>query len=133
MFCAATSKSQTISIKEKLPNGEYIVVIDGQEQRTITTEHARQIEQRKIDLDAANKSLELAFRKAELDALEIVLLKAERDSYMSLYSNEKSLRIAAENLNGGKTAGFFNNPIIQVLTKAAVPITTMLLSSKSKQ
>jgi hypothetical protein len=48
MLCAATY-SQQVSIKEKLPNGEYIILVDGVEQRTVTADHARQIAVDKLE------------------------------------------------------------------------------------
>lgn len=136
----------SIKIKVALGNGEYIVEINGVEQRTISAEHARDIAQRKIDLDAANRTvelltgerdslkrvIELTARKAELDAREIALLQLERNSYRSMFDAEHSLRLQSEKLQGGVT-GFFNNPFVQILTKAAIPAVNTWLSSRQKK
>src|ERR1051325_8929838 len=120
IFCAATSNAQSITIKEKLPNGELILLVDGVEQRTITADHAREITQRKIDLEAMTAErdllkqkatnlqavIDLMTRRSELDVHELALVRAERDSYKSLFEGEKDLRLKAEKLGGGKTTGF---------------------------
>jgi hypothetical protein len=134
-------------IKEQLPNGEFIVVIDGVEQRTITQEHAEQIKQRKEDLDRCQRARAVIDQLVAKQDQEIALLKKDREladaqvalereragRIESMYNSEYALRLKAEQLNNahGRVGKFFDNPLVQIGFKAVVPTVTMVRAFKN--
>ena len=136
MFCATNSNAQEIKVVDKLPSGEYILSIDGVEHRTITAAHARDIAERKIELDRVTRERNLLNQKIDLKQREIDLLNRDRqladsmianerkraESFELLYKGEHELRLAAEKLmNRGRVSSFFDHPAVQVVTKAVIP------------
>lgn len=146
-FCAAISdcQGQEVKVIEKLPNGEYRLSIDGVEQRTITVAHARQIEERKLELDRVTRERDLLNQKIDLKQREIDLLNRDRgladlmianankraESFELLYKGEHDLRLAAEKLMGrGRVSSFFEHPVVQIGVKLGWPALQTWLSSR---
>lgn len=139
------ASAQTINIKERLPDGEYIVVINGVEQRTITADHARRIAERNAELDRLKRAqplyegqiaqLKLSIDLAKKDAaLSDSMSKYEREraeKYLALYNGEQALRLQAEKLGGrGRVSKFFDHPITQIALKLTVPVAQTILTAR---
>jgi hypothetical protein len=134
-------------VKEKLPNGEFIVVIDGVEQRTITQAHAEQIKQHNADLDKCQRARAVIDQLVAKQDQEIAVLKKDREladaqvalereragRIESMYNSEYALRLKAEQLNNahGRVGNFFDNPWVQIGFKAVVPTVTMVRALKN--
>lgn len=139
------SGPQAALVKEQLPNGEYIVVISGVEQRTITADHARAIALRDEDLDKCQRIRAVNEKQIETYEQTLALLKRDRDladkeaalereralRFSAMYTAEHELRLKSEQVNArGSVAAFFDKPLIQIAWKAAVPAFQMYLSSR---
>ncbi len=141
---AQEAQSPVATVKEQLPNGEFIVVIDGVEQRTLTAEHAMQIAERNADLDKCQRAravidqelqrydqlVALAKKDAEL-ADKTAIIERERAARIeTMYNSEYALRLKAEQLNNahGRVGKFFDNPWVQIGFKAVVPAVNLARS-----
>lgn len=138
MFCATICSAQTATVKEALPDGSFIVVINGEELRTVNAAKAREIQERKIKLEAAeaklivdaktiaelNNQIELMIRDVNLAQSQTQTLAERSAKFEELYTAEKELRLAAEKLIGrrSRTTEFFEHPAVQIIFKAAVPV-----------
>ncbi len=134
-----------INVVESLPNGEYIVRVNGTEQRTITAEHARAIARDKAELEslrlvktnleAQRAELQNLFNTSKKDAQLAVTqaaLERERASrFEAMYHGENALRLQSEQLQRrGRVTQFFENPFVQVGFRAALPIAQTWLTAK---
>ena len=141
----AQTTSTSIQIKERLPDGEYIVSIYGVEQRTITVEHARQIAARNEELDKLKRAqplyeaqisqLKLAIDLAKKDALlattQASFERERAEKFQALFNGEQALRLQGEKLMArGSVSKFFDNPFVQVSLKLAQPIVQTILTAR---
>lgn len=142
---ASAQTNSTIQIKERLPDGEYIVSIDGVEQRTITADHARQIAERNGELDRLRRaqplyeqqisqlklSVDLAKKDAQLATTQAALERERAAKFQALFNGEQALRLQAEKLGArGRVSRFFDNPYVQVSLKLAQPFVQNLLIAR---
>lgn len=146
-LCATVSEAygQTVTIKEALPDGEYIVVIDGQEQRTITADHARRIIDNNESLDRCSRArialdkqighyeaaLVLLKKDRELADLEARLQQSNARRFETMYLAEQKLRFSAEALNASRSkqhwlVKLFENPYVDVGFRAVVPTVNLV-------
>lgn len=141
----ASTSAQTINIKEKLPDGEYIVQIDGIEQRTITADHARDIAARKAELEKLKTayglcdaevgqlkiSLDLSKKDSALASTQAQLQSERADKFRAMFEGERNLRLQSERLNQrGRVAKFFDNPYAQIGFKIALPFAQTWLTAR---
>jgi hypothetical protein len=75
------TQTPTIQIKEALPDGEYIVTVNGIEQRTITAIHAREIAERNVELDKLKLAQPLY--EQEISQLKIALDLSKKDAALA--------------------------------------------------
>ncbi len=142
---AQSVNTQSISIKEKLPGGEYIVAIDGVEQRTLTADHARRIAERdaaldklqraqplyELDISQLKHSLELAKRDTALADTQARLEHERAGRFNSMFDGEHNLRLQAEQLNRhGPVSKFFETPYAQIGFKAVLPVLQTWLTAR---
>jgi len=144
-FSAQPTSAQSINIKEKLPDGEYIVIVDGVEQRTITAAHARQISERRDELDRLKRAqplyeaqitqlklvADLAKKDAQLATTQASFERERAEKYQALWSGEQALRLQAEKLMArGRISKFFDNPYVQFALKLGEPVMRNYLAVK---
>lgn len=139
------SSAQTIAIKEPLPDGEYIVVIDGEEQRTIRADHARRIVASHEELDRCSRArsaldkqivhyesaLVLLKKDRELADLEARLQQSNARRFETMFLSEQRLRFSAEALNASRSkqhwlTKLFDNPYVDVGFRAVVPTVNLV-------
>jgi len=136
------------TVKEKLSDGSYIVVIEGGAYKAISAADVRGILKTKEDLDKAVRARvelekQIAFYEAnKFDFKEVIRVANEqRDeevglklNFKTLYEDEKKLRLDAEKLHGspGKVDKLLSNPVVQVATKIVVPIVQTWVSTLSR-
>lgn len=141
ILCATSSKAQEIKITEKLSTDygtEYIVIIDNIEYRAINGSHAKDISKLRVNLDACNQNTadwKHAFELSQKDVSLITSMynneKLLSASWQRSYELENALRLKSETLQGrGKISSFFDNPFVQVATKAAVPVLNIILAKQ---
>jgi hypothetical protein len=141
----ANFQNHTIIIKDILPNGEMVLTIDGKNFRTISEEHARQIEAKNIRLDLLEKENALQARKittlerqAAIQNSLVAKLEEKADLNLQdalLWKNnwqlERDLRLKAEqSMNRSKLTDFLNGPVMSTVTKVVVPIATLAYSMR---
>lgn len=136
-----------MKVKERLPNGELIITVDGVEHRTITAEHAREIAERKVKLEAAEAKISTLERINAEQANIIGLLKQDQDvlkqilaiqedqkkRQAEIISKQDALLAKADEIlkrGRGRVSSFFNHPLVQVGLKAIVPTFNLWLSSR---
>ena len=142
----ANFQNHTIVIKDILPNGEMILSIDGKSYRTISEDHARQIETRKIELDLLKRETDLQQQK--ITALErqaiihnsiVAKLKEKADLNLqeaTLWKNnwqlERDLRMKAEqSMKRSKLTDFLNGPVVSAFTQVVIPLGTLAYSMRN--
>ncbi len=141
---ASPSKVE-INVVEALPSGEFIVRVNGIEQRTITAEHARSIasdkaelaslREVKTNLEAQNAQLQTLFntsqKDAQLAATQAALERERAGRFSAMYDGEQALRFQSERLHGrGRVSQFFENPFVQVGVKLGVPAIQTWVASR---
>lgn len=142
-----TPNEKQIKIVQALPDGDYVVAIDGVEYRAVTAEHSKQILTWKVERDGFVQKIELLNTK--VSTLESALntsklstqlaetkakLEIERaEKFKALYEGEKGLREQAESLRRGgnsRVSRFFENPKVQIGLKIFVPTVQTFLASR---
>lgn len=123
---------------ETLGDGSKIVLISGQEYRAITAEQMRRL----VRADAEAQQIR---RERELMAEQITLLKqalelsrqseARADEQIRLLTEQndsykQTLEKANTIIKRGRVEGFFNRPIVQVVTKGLLPLVAAILSAR---
>src|SRR5207253_5747500 len=78
---SAQDENVQIKIVERLPSGEYVLSINGVEQRTITAEHARTIGERLDELDRLRRAQPLY--EQEIGQLKTALDLSKRDTQLA--------------------------------------------------
>lgn len=141
----SVQNTPTISIRERLPDGEYIVVIDNVEQRTITPAHARDIAEGKAELNRLRRaqplyegqvmqlklSVDLAKKDAQLATTQAALERERAEKFQALFNGEQALRLQAESLmRRGRVSTFFDNPYVQIGLKVGVPFVQTILTAR---
>lgn len=136
-----TCNAQNVAtIVERLPNGDLIVSVEGQEYRAITPESAKAILERKAQLDLVTRERDLLLSKVDnlsrqLDVarreLEIAdrqrAIEAERaEAFRARLGAENAARKRSEELIGkrGRVARFLDNPWVKVAA-LALPVVGM--------
>lgn len=138
MSCGALlCDAQTATVVETLPDGGYVVEINGQKFRAITDEQRRLIEERRIRLAAAEEelgladteigklraALELALKDAELASAQTTIQAERAGRFEAMFNGEHALRLQAEALAPrGRITRFFDNPVVQFAVKLGVPV-----------
>lgn len=138
VFSACEAHAQQVQVKERLPDGEFIVVIDGVEQRTIKAEHARDIIERDEKLERCSSARVVLDKQVVVYENTLGLLKRDREladrqaqlereramRFQTMFEGEQALRLQAEKLHRprGRVTAFFENPFVQVATKLALPV-----------
>lgn len=132
VMCCAASSAQDTRVTEKLPDGDYIVIIEGIEYRAITAAHARRIAEERLELDKLKRERDLLTQLNDQLIDQVSLLTKDRDlanamiafereqgiRYKLLYEGEHSLRLASEKLaRPGAVTRFFDHPVTQVTMK----------------
>jgi len=154
-----TAKSQTQKpavadlpsavVKEALPNGSYLVAIEGRTYKAIDEPTIRGILQDREDLDKSKRARvalekQIALYEQNLTALHALVKIADDQTaeeiriagnYKLLYDGEHDLRLKAEKLyaSPGRVASFFQNPIVQIAEKIGKPIFESWLASRGRQ
>lgn len=91
--CAISCEAQTVTVKEHLDNGELIILVDGIEQRTLTSAHADDIKARLVQLDKLTKALPVC-QQLNIDYTKRVdTAKQEANGWQTLYTGEHQLRL----------------------------------------
>jgi len=112
---ASICDGQTASIGEKLPDGSYVVLIDGVEFRAITGDRAVELAKQKVELAACRDEqvkLTTAYDLAKKDVtIAQQETKIEHGNFvrvMQLYEKERELRTESMNqfIPHGKVGGF---------------------------
>lgn len=148
-LCAIRSDAQTVTVKERLPVGEFgaefIVLIDGVEQRTITDAHAQKIRLDKFELAKLQEAMPLCrqentrLRAALVTAAEQAKVADEQrgiqkqiaNNWKTMFDDEKELRIAAEKfIHRGRVSSFFDGPVAQIIFKGVVPLVGTIITAK---
>ena len=153
MLFAATSDAQTLAVVEKLPNGSFVILIDGIEHRAFNPEQMRALDKRKIELEGCQrekteldnqiavltrekellkKDVEIANLKAQ--SFEVDFNRAQEDSKRNygLFIGERTLRQQATQFVphgnasgfGGKVLKFLDSGYFQFGIKVATPLAT---------
>jgi hypothetical protein len=114
--------SQEIRVKERLPNGEYILEIDGVEHRSITASHAREIAERRILLEFQARELEILRQR-------VVLLETQADAYKKMFElRTQELERAEKLMKRSRLATFFDSAPMVVITRVGLPLFTVWAS-----
>jgi hypothetical protein len=147
MFCAAIcsygqSDQDQATVKEKLANGEYIIVINGQSYRAITADHAREIADRKAKLEGLEKENDLLNQKIALHEREIglererldlekqrtAIARQEADTWKAQFTLERDLRLNAEKtMKKSRIASIIDSTPMKIFTGLVVPIGVAIL------
>lgn len=139
-------QDHTIIIKDILPNGEMVLTVDGKNFRTISEEHARSIEERKIRMDLLENENGLQQRK--IAALErqasiqnSIVAKLEEKAELNLqdaltwknnWQLERDLRVKAEaSMKRSKLTDFLNGPVVSTITQVVIPLGTLAYSMRN--
>jgi hypothetical protein len=133
IFCVGlcNANAQESRIGEKLPDGDYIVIINGVEYRAITADQVRQIAEDRLELDKLRRKFDQLQQLTEQLTVEVSQITKDRDlanamiafeqqqknHYKSLFEGEHSLRVAADKFKLGKVTKFFDHPAVQIGTK----------------
>lgn len=89
---AINSNAQTLAVKEKLPDGEYLITVDGVEQRTLTQEHAQSIKDRLGRLAILEEALP-ACQQINTDyRARLATAVAQGQGWQTLFESEHKLR-----------------------------------------
>ena len=152
---------QSIKIVEKLPDGSYVIAIDGVEFRAITGDKAVELAKQKVDLDACKKiSAEKDIQIKELTLLrdlaeaQKALVQQKADSFKAdfdrsqedakrnfgLFMGERQLRIESQqfiphgsgNGLGVKILKLFDSPYGQAGIKLVNPLVQTAIMSLRK-
>jgi hypothetical protein len=144
-FCGPTFSQTTAAdarVVEKLPDGDFIVSIEGREYRAVSPDHARRLAKEKVELDAlraekpqleqkAVKLLELS-ENYKSDAAKAIEQRdsenARAEKFKQDYERERDLRLSAEKLKKPNTLEkLLGNPIVQsaivIVSGAVVAVT----------
>lgn len=122
MSCVQMTYSQEIRVKERLPNGEYILEIDGVEHRSITASHAREIAERRILLEFQARELEILRQR-------VVLLETQADAYKKMFElRTQELERAEKLMKRSRLATFFDSAPMVVITRVGLPLFTVWAS-----
>jgi hypothetical protein len=133
LLLTISAHAQAVSVVEKLPDGSYVVSIEGVEYRAITADQARAISTRKVDLEMCQQKVTL-FQATLSDlsnAVQIVrdaaskpdpqvtLLTESRDWYKARFQEEHDLRLRSQDLaTRGRLSTLFDNPWFKFGEKA---------------
>lgn len=147
---ASISNAQSIRIVEKLPDGSFVVSIEGSEYRAITGDKAIELAKQKVDLVAAQKvnaelvgQVKEALLQRDLAEAQKALIQQKADSFegdfvrsqedakrnFSLFMAERDLRVEGQQFIphgkvggiGGKLLSFLDGPYGQGLFKLVIP------------
>ncbi|GEM_PF-6067869 len=133
----AKTTEKKISIVEQLPDGDFIVAIDGVEYRAVTAKHVRQMLIDKAKLQSAEETnvllerkvttlesaLELAKSNTQLSTTKANLERERAEKFKALWEGEKGLREQAQSLirSPNRATKFFDNPFVQFSVKLGIP------------
>ena len=136
-------------VKEALPEGEYIVAINGVELRTLTAEHARRIKADKEDLERLRRTRvalenQIAIYEKSLMVFKDLVAEADKEAdeeraialgFKRLYEGEQKLRLSAEKLYAprGKIDAFFEHPIVKLTERIGKPIFESWLAARDRR
>jgi hypothetical protein len=141
------------TVKERLPDGGYIVTIGDTDFRAITRDLADSIVRTNRELDKTSEDLskakrvrvelekQIALYKDNLTAMMQIVQIADSQraeetgiagNYKTLYLGEHDLRLKAEKLYAppGKVTSFFQKPVVQLAEKLGKPIIENWLASR---
>jgi hypothetical protein len=141
---AAPVTAQQVRVIEALPDGDFILSIDGTEYRAISADHARDLLATKAEAKALadtnqvlalkishlENALTLAHKDASLADLQRSLERERADKFQAMYQGESDLRKQSESLRGGTIRSLFDNPWMQVGVKLGLPILGMVINGR---
>jgi hypothetical protein len=114
---------------------EYIITIMGKEQRTITADHARDIEKKEIELDSIKQQNSILqqqvdnlkgqvelYKKAESISIQQIALKEEMNNQFRLIiKGQADLLKETRKLQPGGARAFLDRWYVQTFTKIVIP------------
>jgi hypothetical protein len=137
------------TVKEQLPDGSYIVAINGTSYKAIDAGTLHGILKTNEEADKALRARaalekQIALYEDNLLAMKqlVAIADAQRSdeigiaaNYKTLYLGEHDLRLKAEKLYAppGRVSGFFQNPVVQLAEKIGKPIFENWLASRNRQ
>jgi hypothetical protein len=126
-----------VSVVEALPDGGYVVEIDGVKYRAVTDDQLRSFAAQRINLTACAEehtltneaiaklkaALDLARKDAELATAQTAIEQERAGRFEAMYNGEHNLRIQAEQLSQrGRVSRFLDQPVTQVAIKLGLPL-----------
>ncbi len=144
LIFAGVTEAQTASVKEKLPDGSFIVAIEGVDYKAVSADTVRDILKSGEDLDRCTRARGALNKQIALYEDNLTLLKKDRDladtqaqlereralRFQTMFNGEQALRVQAEKLYrpAGRVTRFFENPFVQVAFKMGVPIAQSIIT-----
>ncbi|HWQ34315.1 MAG TPA: hypothetical protein VNQ79_15815 [Blastocatellia bacterium] len=124
---------------ESLPDGSKIVLIGGAEYRAITADQMRRLLRAEAEAQQIRRERELLSEQISLlkQALELSRQsEARADEQIRLLTEQNdSFRQTLEKANTvikrGRVDGFFNRPVVQIVTKGVLPLLAAILSARN--
>jgi hypothetical protein len=144
IISASVCKAQTI--KERLPNGDILLTVDGKDYLAVPPEKAKKLNDSLDELDGLRAAVPLA-QKEIVQLRDSLASASERikaadgkfdeqrliaGHWKDLYEADHVLLTQAVSLvqNGGRVDSFLNNPIVKLLAQVAVPAVNTILNAR---
>lgn len=139
---APSTTERLVRVVESLPDGGYVIEIEGAKYRAVTDEQLRTLAVQRTDLTACTKdqllandeiaklktALALARKDAELATAQTAIERERSGRFEAMYLGEHDLRLQAEQLiKRGRVSRFFDKPITQIALKLVLPIFAALI------
>lgn len=150
LTCVVQAQTQsptkvTAVVKGALPDGSYIVAIDGADYKALPAATVREVLRTNEELAKCQSIRAVNDKQIETYEATLGLLKRDRDladkeaqlererglRFSAMYTLEHDLRLKSEQVNARSgTSNFFDRPLVQIWWKAAMPAFQSYLASR---